>query len=437
MHLYGSFCVTLSLCVLRLAKEVPAFMSDSSLESDPTIAQPAHAAHSWRRWLLAFDAYNLSANTLFTSAIWVIYLAAHGYSPFAIGLLETLFHLAKFVAEVPTGIFADLLGRRKSLIVASILRAIDLLLFLVPSVPMMILSFALSGISYAFLGGANQALLWGIAGVADAEQQTARYSKLISRMYLVGAIGEMIGTASGGYLGHLLTTLPFLCSFAACLLSIIPLLFIPEQQVPHQQRQNPWKHFAIGLQAVAQQPVLLGLLIIGGLIDSCWQTIYFYNQLYLNSLGFALTAIGLIVAASMLSNFLFTACAPFVMRHIPQRWLVPCGVAVEIIGVGLISVPQPVVSLLGYLVLLQASVAILDPAISTYINERSPEAQRATVLSLQTGLFSATMIVLFPLFGLGITHVAYSTVYTWTMLALAGGGLVTVGLVWVLGKGRV
>ncbi len=421
--------------VPRLVKKVPVFMSDSSLESDPIVAS-ANAANAqpWRRWLLAFDAYNLSSNTMFTAAIWVIYLSAHGYSPLAIGLLETLFHLAKFVAEVPTGIFADMLGQRKSLIVASVLRAMDVLLFLVPSVPMMILSFTLAGTSYAFLGGANQALLWSLTGSTDAEQQTARYSKLISRMYLVGAVGEVIGTASGGYLGHILTILPFLCSFVVCLLSIIPLLFIPEQQMPRQQRPTPWKHFGTGLQAVVQQPVLLGLLLIGGLIDSCWQTIYFYNQLYLRSLGFALTAIGLIVAASMFSNFLFTACAPFVMRHIPQRWLVPCGVAVEIVGVGLISIPQPIVSLLGYLVLLQASVAILDPAISTYINERSPEAQRATVLSLQTGLFSAAMIVLFPLFGLGITHVAYSTVYMWTMLALAGGGLVTVGIVWVLNR---
>jgi hypothetical protein len=61
----------------------------------------------WRRWLLAFDGYNAATNLHFTGAIWVIYLATHGYSPFAIGLFETLFHVAKFVAEVPTGIFWD------------------------------------------------------------------------------------------------------------------------------------------------------------------------------------------------------------------------------------------------------------------------------------------------------------------------------------------
>ncbi len=40
------------------------------------------------------------------------------------------------------------------------------------------------------------------------------------------------------------------------------------------------------------------------------------------------------------------------------------------------------------LVFFQASVGILAPAISTYVNERAPEEQRATILSFQTGLFS-------------------------------------------------
>lgn len=75
---------------------------------------------------------------------------------------------------------------------------------------------------------------------------------------------------------------------------------------------------------------------------------------------------------------------------------------------------------------------------STYINVRSPEEQRATVLSFQTGLFSAAMIVLFPLFGLGISHVSYATVYLWTLSALCGGsGAVGVMVWWLLRTRRL
>jgi MFS family permease len=386
----------------------------------------------WRRWLYAYDGFNLLTNTLFTSAIWVIYLASRGYSPLAIGLFEMLFHVAKLMFEIPTGIFADLVGRRRSLVIFCIISAVENLLFLFPTVPLLVLSFSLAGISYAFLGGANEAMLWTLAGraaqkgegeISDAAQQVARYSRLISRMYLVGFVGEIIGTSLGGYLGHILVTLPFICRSAFTLLGILPLLLLPEHKgiAEPEKRVSPLAHLGKSLRAVGRMPVLLGLLLVSALTSSCWQTIYFYYQLYLHGLGFSLSIVGLVVAASTASGFLFTAATPLIMRRLPEHWLVPLFVLMEVVGLVCMSLPQSIASLFGYLVLFQASVSVLTPAISTYINRRCPEEQRATVLSLNTGLFSAAMIVLFPLFGLSITSVAYSTVYQWTAAALAIG----------------
>ncbi len=409
---------------------------DQPLSAASTNATPSEPVATLRRWLLAFDCYNASTNILFTSAIWVIYLAAHGYSPLAIGLFEMTFHIAKFVAEVPTGIFADLLGRRKSLIVYCVLSTLEILLYLVPTAPLITLSFALSGISYAFRGGANEAMLWTLAGYAAPADQSRRYSKLVSRMFMIGLVGEIVGTAAGGYLGHILVVLPFICRAVVTALAIIPLLLLPEQRVAVSHRTNPFQHLSRGLAVVWRNPTLLRLLLLSGLTDSCWQTIYFYYQLYLHGLGFSLTIIGLVVSASTVSGFLFTAAAPRIMHYLPERWLVSIFVLLEMLGLLLMSLPQPLLSLVGYLVLFQASVAVLMPAISTYVNIRSSEAQRATILSFQTGLFSAAMIVLFPLFGLGVSRASYSTVYIWTLEALAIGSVAIFGLAWLLQKVR-
>jgi len=409
-------------------------MSDTSLPMTTAATDNAEPAGPlpWRRWSRAFDAYNFSTNTLFTNAIWVIYLANHGYSPLAIGLLEMLFHVAKFVMEIPTGIFADMLGRRKSLIIFCALSSIETLLFLHPTLPFMLLSFILSGTAFAFSGGANEAILWNIAGYAEPENQTKRYSRLVSRMYLIWIIGEIIGVSLGGYLGNLLLILPFLLRSLFTAFGIIPLLLLPEQKIQASERTTVLRHLGKSMQAVWRSPALLGLLLISGLTSGCWQTIYFFYQLYLHGLGFSLTIIGLVVAASSLTNFVFTAATPYVMRWLPARWLIPIFTACSILGLALMSLPQAWLDLFGYLILFQASAAILMPALSTYINERSPEAQRATVLSLQTGLFSATMIVLFPLFGLGVTRVPYSIAYLWTTVALLVGALAILGLVLVL-----
>jgi MFS family permease len=317
------------------------------------------AARASCRWALAVGLYNAATNTLFTRAIWLIYLAAHGYSPFAIGLFEMGYHVAKAAAEVPTGIFADLMGRRASLIVAGVIGALAELLFLAPATPLIALSLALSGMAQAFRGGAHEAMLWTL----------------------------------------------------------------PEQRLARARRPHPRAHLRTGLRAVRRDPVILGLLLLSGLTEIGWTTIGFYNQLYFHGLGFALAAVGLITAAGMVPDALGTAAAPRLMRYLPARQLLPACVLGEILGLLAMSLGRPAPGLLGYLGLFVSAGAVLYTALSTYLNQRIPEAQRATVLSLQTGLYSAGMIVLFPLFGLGVTYHSYATVYRWSLIALATGSI--------------
>lgn len=243
-------------------------------------------------------------------------------------------------------------------------------------------------------------------------------------MFVVGLIGQVVGTATGGYLGKILMALPFIVQIGIDLACIIPLLFIPEQRANSkpEARLNPFSHLAKGLSIVWNTPTVLGLILISGLTESCWQTVYFYFQLYLHGLGSSLELVGLVIAAGMGTGALFTWIAPWIMRHVPRRWLVPGFFGLEILGLLLMSVHWLWLCLIGYLVFFQASISVLDPAINTYVNERLPEEQRATVLSFQTGLFSAAMIVMFPLFGQGVSHASYSTIYLWMLAALCVGG---------------
>jgi MFS family permease len=383
-----------------------------------------------RRWGLAFGLYTAATNVTLTQAVWVIYLAGRGYSPFAIGLFEMCFHLAKLLAEVPTGIFADLVGRRASLIVACIVGGCAHLLFLVPTPPLIALDFALQGVSFAFKGGADSALLWTLAERSGASDRAAWYGRAFSRLFLVTLVAQTLGTASGGFLAGVNAVLPFLAGGATVMLGIPPLLLLPEQRGVEQaraRRPHPIAHLRAGLRAVRADPALLGLLLLSGLTASVFTTVGYYTQLYFHGLGFSLAAVGVIVAVTIVPSAACAALAPRVMRRLRRRTLLGVFVALECAGLLALASEQRLFALVGYVVLLHVGDSILYPALSTYLNERCPEAQRATVLSLDTGLFSAVMIVLFPLFGLGLTHISYGSAYLWTFAALAGGSLAIAG----------
>lgn len=403
----------------------------------PLPARPPASAATQRRWSIAFACYTLAINTSFTRAVWIVYLAARGYSPFAIGLVEMIFHIAKFVAEMPTGVFADLVGRRASLIVSCALAAIGELLFVVPSFPVIALSFALLGVAYAFRGGADSAMLWALAERAGVSDNATHYSKLYSRMFLLLLLGETLGAASGGFIGGIWVLLPFICQGIVAMLAIPPLFFLPEVRLAHSERHSPMRHLGAGLHAAWRDPALLGLLLLSGLTASVFTTLGYYTQLYFHELGFSLSAIGIIFALAIVPDSLFASLAPRIIQRLPQFWLLTLFVASEALGLAAMSAQQPLLGVVGFLLLFHSADAVLTPAISRYLNERSPEAQRATVLSLDTGLFSAAMIVLFPLFGLGLTQATYHAIYLWTLAALVAGSLTIAILVWLLRRRRI
>src|SRR5262249_8362346 len=82
------------------ATELDAPSGPSAVTASITAPAPP-ARRVLRRWTAAYGLYTLATNLIFTHAVWVLYLAANGYSPFAIGLFETAFHAAKFLAEIP------------------------------------------------------------------------------------------------------------------------------------------------------------------------------------------------------------------------------------------------------------------------------------------------------------------------------------------------
>lgn len=407
---------------------LPSAIESSTVE----VATPA----TQRRWAIAFGAYTAATNLIFTQGVWVIYLSIHGFSPFAIGLFETCFHVAKFLAEAPTGVFADLVGRRLSLIVSALLVVVAELLFLAPTPTLIAISFGLQGVAYAFRGGADSALLWTLVERSGDEQQAARYSRLFSRMFIIIILMQTAGVASGGFLLNIGQAVPFVFTSVTSALAIIPLLALPEHRAHAAHRSHPLAHLREGLRAIWRDPVLLGLLLLSGLTASVLTTIGYYTQLFYHSIGFSLAAIGLLLALPVLPDALFAAATPRIMRWLPRRWVLAIFVGAELLGLLALSTRVPVLALVGYLGLLHIGDSVLYPAINTYLNERSPEAQRATVLSLETGLFSAIMIVLFPLFGFGLTRIEFSVAYLWTFAALLVGTVGIVALVWVLQRRR-
>ena len=122
------------------------------------------------------------------SAIYFIDTA--GFTIRDIGLLSAFFSLVQLLAEMPTGYFADRIGRVASIRVSAILAAIatTIYVFIHHKVGIYI-GVALEALAYSFLGGAGEALVHDSLVI---KKRIADYTKIMSRTMSISLIGNAI-----------------------------------------------------------------------------------------------------------------------------------------------------------------------------------------------------------------------------------------------------
>ena len=81
-----------------------------------------------KKQLKTLNAFGFSACLRIPDAVWVVLLVARGYSLWQVGLAEGIFHIVSILGEIPSGMAADLMGRRRSLMAAGLCGVISALL---------------------------------------------------------------------------------------------------------------------------------------------------------------------------------------------------------------------------------------------------------------------------------------------------------------------
>ena len=134
---------------------------------------------------------------------WVAILAARGYSLVEIGFAETVFHITSLIFEIPSGILADLFGRKNMLIVSSIMRMIgNMIMICSGNLFMVCISLSFHAMSYNFLSGSGDALAYDSLKSVEKE---AYYEKYASNQLMLHRFCGGLSTLCAGFalfIGH-------------------------------------------------------------------------------------------------------------------------------------------------------------------------------------------------------------------------------------------
>jgi MFS family permease len=347
----------------------------------------------------------LTITGLFNGAlalIWgvnTLFLLQAGLDIFHVMLVNAAFSFAEFVFEVPTGVVADTLGRRVSLLFCLItLLGSTLAYVALPAMGLGFWSFVLVsvalGLGFTFWSGAAEAWLVDALKHAGYDQPI---EAVFAKSQLAFGVAMLIGTTAGGLLGQLDLRVPYVVR-AVLLVPLILITWTQVQEPGWQRRKLTLATLPAEMKAVFIGGVKHGLrhsvvrpLILAAAVANTFMMYGFYSwqRYFLDLLGKELVWVNGVVAAlvglaSIVGNLAMGKISTIIRTR--TGVLIAC-VALRTVTIMLCGLaPSFSIAVTLYLISNFAN-GVAMPIRQGLINNHIPSSQRATILSVDS-LFS-------------------------------------------------
>ena len=190
------------------------------------------------RMLFKFSAYGFLKNLRFFEPFIILFFRDALLSYLQIGLLFAIRDVATNVLEIPTGVYADAFGRRRSMVMAFVAYILSFLLFFsVSSFYLYVLAMILFAFGEAFRTGTHKALILEHLKLNEmAHLKVEYYGRTRSASQLGSALNALIAAALVFYSGNYRYV--FVASILPYVLDLINLATYPKELDGELQRAH-------------------------------------------------------------------------------------------------------------------------------------------------------------------------------------------------------
>lgn len=333
-------------------------------------------------------------------ASWVALLFVRGYSLVEIGFAESCFHLASFLFEVPSGVIADVFGRKRSMILSQcmfILSAVGMISS--KSMAGICVSLVFEAMGYNFASGTREALAFDSLKAAKCEERYLEFSSLEMTIYRIGNASAVLCAGAALLIGYRRAYMLDVISGIVCLFISFQLKEIgtAEEKMENKISERIIQCFRESISFLIHNLASLRLMFMNAFVGAISILTIFYLQakleqsilpdiwlgpmLFFVSLGGAVGAKLTVASVKLGYRTVYILCFTGVLIGMF------CGGSSYVL----------VMCIGGFFSGLCND--LLEVRTDAVLNERFPSSQRATLISVSSLCFSCVMIVLSPIMG--------------------------------------
>ena len=345
---------------------------------------------------------SLLAGLEFTSyfgitSFWILFFIQNGLSLLQIGLLESIFHGTSLLCEIPSGMLADRFSYKTNLYLArlSSIGSSILILFGQGNFWIYAIAMMVNAWSYNFDSGTSTAFLFDSAVEAG---QKDRYLQISSFLSGVAEVTRTLGTVVAGFFIHGALAWTYYIAIGLSLLSILLIFLMKEPESKSDERNHLTlkRILEVVKQEWQEKTVLFYWMLTYQFVGTIMCMFYFYYQQKISDLASWQVSLIMLIGSG------FNLLAVYLASQIGKKWnsnqVFPILVALTGLTLLLVGLKTPFAYLSVYL-LTNALYAVYQPIYYNDLQAYLPSSVRATMLSINSMMFSLSMIVIFPLTG--------------------------------------
>jgi len=312
-------------------------------------------------------------------------------------LLQGVYSITIVVLEIPSGYLADVLGRRKTVLIGSVFGFLG---FFTYSLSYGLWGFLLAeiilGLGQSLISGADSALLYDSLLDLKKEKQYIKYE---GRITSIGNIAEAIAGTLGGLIAGISLRAPYIGQTAIALIAI-PAAFLLVEPVRHKALKIlKFKEvmgivkFSLLQKKPLQRNIFFSALIGTATLTMAWfvQPVFQRMKLPIEFFGVSWTVLNLIVG-------LTAAVAHRIESLIGER--ISIILIATLVPLGYLAI-SPVAGYSAFAILAVFYIVrgFATPVLKDYINRISESNIRATILSVRNFIIRFNFALIGPFLG--------------------------------------
>jgi len=313
-------------------------------------------------------------------------------------IIMSVFFLTSIVLEVPSGVVADLLGYKKTLLISRSLYVVEILIlcFSKGFWPFLIAK-VISGIGVSLTSGTTSALLYDSL---KRLRRTKDHKKISGLTFTFSMFSQAVFFVVGAYLFKLNHKLPAYASLPFIVLGLLLSFFLTE---PYSKKakltiKHSFNHLKDGLRLFVNNKYLIYLAIFSIALAPAKQVTMIVSSKFLEVISIPVAIIGLISFAFSSIMALSSKKAHLLEGLIGEKnsfGLIQTIYVVALVGMMLLI---PYFGLIFYLMIALA-IGLQTVIINHYVNEHVETKHRATMISINNLLNSFLVFLILPVFG--------------------------------------